>query len=94
MKGGTPIPEELDPLPLIITRIGMNRYTLESQALLRVCLAVVETEGEMVESDLWALGSDARGSLNAFAIRRMLEYGQDSLDMLARKLCEFRVLNA
>ncbi len=95
MKGGTLIPDELDPLPLIITRIGVNRYTLESQALLRVCLAVVDTEGEMVESDLWALGSDARGLLNAFAMRRMLgKYGQDSLDMLARKLSEFKVLNA
>ncbi len=30
MKGGAPIPVELDPLPLIITRIGVNRYTLES----------------------------------------------------------------
>jgi hypothetical protein len=73
----------------------LNRYTLESQALLRVCLAVVETEGEKVESDLWALGTDARGLLNAFAMQRMLgEYGQDSLDMLARKFGEFTVLHA
>ncbi len=49
----------------------------------------------MVESNLWALGSDARGLLNGFAMRRMLgKYGQDSLDMLARKLGEFKVLNA
>lgn len=95
MKGGTPIPDELDPLPLIITRIGVNRYTPKSQALARICQAVAATEGEMVESDLWTLGNDARGLLNAFAMRRMLgKYGRDSLDMLAHKLSEFMMLSA
>lgn len=87
LRSGTPIPDELDPLPLILTRVAMNRYTLESQALVRVCLAVVATEGEMDESDLWALGNDARGLLNAFAMRRMLgKYGQDCLNLLAHRL--------
>lgn len=87
LQSGTPIPDELDPLPLILTRVAMNRYTLESQALMRICLAVIATEGDVAESDLWALGNDARGLLNAFATRRMLgKYGQDTLDMLAKRL--------
>ncbi len=87
LMGGTAISPEHDPLLLILRRVGMNRYTLESQALLRVCLAVVATAGKMVESDLWALGSDARGLLNAFAVRRSYgEYEQTALEMLAKRL--------
>lgn len=47
-EGRRSVRDELGPLPLIITRIAMNRYTVESRALLRVCLAVAATEGEMV----------------------------------------------
>ncbi len=91
LKGGTPIPPEHDPLLLIITRVGMNRYSAESQALARACLAVVAKEGDMAESDLWALDSDARGLLNAFAVRRMADgYEQVWLDTLARRLTQFR----
>lgn len=53
------------------------------------------TQSDMVESDLWGLGNYTRGLLNAFAIRRMLgKYGQDSLDMLTRKLSDFRIVAA
>jgi hypothetical protein len=97
MKGGTAIPSELDPLPLIITRVGMNRYSVESKALIRVCLAVIASDKDwgMVESDLWALGSEARGLLNAFAVRRVSgEYQQSELDMLRRELTECKLLDA
>jgi len=47
-----PIHDELDPLPPIISRIGINRYAFESQALARLCMAVVTTEGEVDELDL------------------------------------------
>jgi len=91
LRGGTEIPPELDPLPLIITRIAMNRYSVESQALLRSCLAVVAAEGEMDESDIWALGNDARGLLNAFAMRRLnAKYGKDELDLLSASLEKMR----
>jgi len=70
MKGGTPVPDELDPMPLFITRIRVSRYSAESQAFLRTCLAAVDAEREMYAPDLWALGNDARGLLNA---KRRLE---------------------
>jgi len=38
-KGGTSVADELDPLGLILSRIGVNRSSVESQALLRVRLA-------------------------------------------------------
>lgn len=71
----------------------MNRYSVESQALIRVCLAVIaaDKDADMVESDLWALGTDARGLLNAFAVRRVFEeYQNAELELLARKLGEYR----
>ncbi len=83
LKGGTEIPCELDPLPLIMTRVSMNRYSVESQALIRVCLAVIESDkdADMVESDLWALGNDALGLLNACAVKRVfVEYPKAELE--------------
>lgn len=90
MRGGTEVPAELDPLLLIITRIAMNRYSLESRALRRTCLAVIHLDPEVSESDIWALGTDARGLFNAFAMKRLLgEYQQADLDMLKDRLIGF-----
>jgi hypothetical protein len=91
LRGGTEVPSELDPLPLIMTRIGINRYSVESQALLRACLAGIAIDGEMAESDIWALGGDARGLLNAFAMRRLNgKYRQVELYMLSGTLRGFQ----
>lgn len=61
MQGGGEIPPELGPLLLIITRLGMNSYSDDAQAMTRICLAVIVMEGELPESDLLMLGRDAQG---------------------------------
>jgi hypothetical protein len=90
-KGGTSVPSEVEPLLVILTRVGMNRHSVESQALIRASLAVIAQDGNLAESDLWALGSDARGLLNAFADRRQSPtYDQVYLDTLGRRIAECR----
>jgi hypothetical protein len=90
LRGFTPIAAELDPLVLILTRVGINRYSVESQALIRACRAVVAVDGEMVEPDLWALRADSRGLLHEFSVRRFLgKYPKAELDLLERKLKEY-----
>lgn len=90
-KGGTLIPHEVEPLLVILTRVGMNRHSVESQALIRACLAVIAEDGDLVESDLWALGRDARGLLNTFADRRQSPtYDHVYLDTLGRRISACR----
>ncbi len=65
------IPDEIDPLGVLFSRVAMNRYNTEGRALGKAALAVITAEGEMTEADLWALGQDALGMLDAFAARRL-----------------------
>jgi len=90
-KGGTTVPGDLDPLPLILTRVGLNRYSVKAQVLLRASLAVIACDDDLVESDSWALGADSRGLLNTLAARRAAgRYEQSYLETLARRLGECR----
>ena len=66
----TPIPEDLDPIAIILSRVSFNPHTVESRSLRKATLAVIATEGHLAESDIWALGKDALGLLDAFAARR------------------------
>jgi hypothetical protein len=85
----TPIPADADPIGIILTRVGVNPHTVESQALRKATLAVIATEGDMLKNDLWALGADALGLLDAFAAYRLTgRYSARELDVYADKLAE------
>lgn len=91
MQDGSSIPSELDPLLLIITRLGMNRYSDEAQAVTRICLAVIAMDEDLPESDLLTLGRDARGLISAFATRRTLgAYDQRELDVMDKRLRQYQ----
>ena len=68
---GAPIPQSIDPLGVILTRVGVNPHTAESRALRKATVAVIATEGDLAESHLWVLGKDALGLLDAFARQRL-----------------------
>ena len=87
IRGGTPVPDELDPIGLIIARVGMHPMSVESRALRKSTLAVIAGEGEMSDAGLLALGKDARGQLDAFAVERLTaRYRTADLAMVAEKL--------
>jgi hypothetical protein len=52
MRNGTPIPAEVDPIGIILARVGTNPHTIESRALRKVMCAVIATEDHMAEADL------------------------------------------
>ena len=57
--------------------------------LRKATLAVIATNGDMSESDLWALSQDAFGLLDAFAEYRVTgRYRQQDLEIVAGKLWE------
>lgn len=58
---------EIDPVGIIMTRVGLFPNTPESCSLRKATLAVIASNGEMTESDLWALSQDALTLLDAFA---------------------------
>ena len=70
VRRSTPIPPEIEPLGVILARTGLHPDTPESKALTKAVLAIIRTEGEMAETDLWALSQDALGLLDEFAERR------------------------
>jgi len=85
----TQIPEDIDPVGLIMSRVSINPHTPESKALRKATRAVIATEGDMTEADLWALGQDALGLLDAFAEQRLTgRYRAPDLEMIDRRLSE------
>ena len=68
------IPPEIDPIGIILTRVGLYPHTLESRALSKATLATIARKGEMSDSDLWALGQEALALLDTFA--DCLEHGR------------------
>jgi hypothetical protein len=87
VRDGTMIPEDLDPIGIILTRISMNPHSVESRALRKATLAVIATEGHMTEADLWALGKDALGLLDALAVERLTaRYRPRDLEAIAGRL--------
>lgn len=87
IRRGTPVPTDLDPIGVILARIGMNPDSPESRALAKACLAVIACEGEMTVADLWALGKDARGLFKAFAHNCLTSrYPSEDLEVYVRWL--------
>lgn len=86
-RARTAIPDDIDPIGIILTRVGMNPLTAESRALRKATLAVIATEGDMAEADLWALGKDALGLLDAFALARLTRrYNARELEIFGERL--------
>ena len=87
IRRGTPVPTDLDPIGIILARIGMNQNAAESRALAKACLAVIACEGELTDADLWALGKDARGLFRAFAHNCLTSrYRVEDLERVAGRL--------
>ena len=77
----------MDPIGLILSRLAVNPHTAEARALRRAMLAVIATDQEMADADVWALGKDARGLLDAFAAYRLGgRYKQAELEVIAGRL--------
>jgi hypothetical protein len=59
----------------------------EARALRKATLAVIDTHADMTEADLWALGKDALGLLDAFIEYRIEgRYKQVELEIIAGRL--------
>jgi hypothetical protein len=70
-----------------MARVGMFPNTPESKALRKATLAVIATDRDMTEADLWAFGQDAIGLLDAFAWQQLTErYRQEDLRIVATRL--------
>jgi len=83
------IPDEIDPIGIILTRVGLHPHTPESKALVKGCLAVIDREGTMSETDLLSLSGDAVALLDRFAIERLANrYRDEDLATVAKKLGE------
>jgi hypothetical protein len=82
-----PIPDDVDPIGVIMARVGMHPYTPESRALAKACFAVIAMEGEMSEADLWALSADALALLDRFAVEFLAKrYPAKELEVIAKRL--------
>jgi hypothetical protein len=89
VRARTPIPADVDPIGIILTRVGVNPHTVESNALRNATLAVIATEGKMSDNDLWALGADALGLLDPFAAYRLAgRYSARELEIYGDSLAE------
>jgi len=87
VRARTEIPPEIDPIGIIMLRVGLHPNTPESRALTKATLAVIAMDGEMNEVDLWSLSSDALGLLDAFAEQRLTgRYSKEALDIVAARL--------
>ena len=81
------MPPEVDPIGIILARVGLYRHTAECRALRKATLATIATEGEMPDSDFWALGQDALVLLDAFAYgRENGRYRPQDLEVFAARL--------
>jgi hypothetical protein len=67
--------------------IAANGYTAETRALRKATLAVIDTQADMAEADLWALGKNALALLDAFIEYRIEgRYDQVQLGISAGRL--------
>ena len=83
----TPMLGDLDPVGMIFSQLAANGHTVEARALRKAALAVIDTYADVTDADLWALGKDALGLLDAFAAYRFTGlYKQVELDIMARRL--------
>ena len=82
-----------DPIGAIVSRLCAYPRSIESKALAKACLAVIECEGEITESELGALGRDALLLLDRFSTERFrLRYKRRELDSIAATLKELVTL--
>jgi hypothetical protein len=66
------LPEpQIDPLQVICQRWRANPETLENKALMRIARAIEEKRGDFDDADIWALGQEALGLLDALIERRL-----------------------
>lgn len=62
-------PAEVDPVGLILARVGFAHGSAESRALARASAAVLRGTGQLSEGDLWALSQDALALFDALVWR-------------------------
>ena len=66
------LPEpQIDPLRVICQRWRANPATLENRTLMRIARAIEEGRGDFHDADVWALGQEALGLLDALIERRL-----------------------
>ena len=62
---------DVDPLQAIYQRCQAAPETLENKTLMRIARAIEETRGDFDDADIWALGQEALGLLDALIERRL-----------------------
>ena len=65
---------DVDPLQAIHQRFAADPETLENRTLMRITRAIEERRGDFDEADVWALGQEALGLLDALIERRLSGY--------------------
>ena len=89
VRNRTQIPTEIDPIGIILGRIGLHPNTPESRELTKATVAIIARDGDMAESDLWALSQDALGLLDAFASDLLsARYREQDLVTISKRLKE------
>jgi hypothetical protein len=64
-------PPHVDPLQAIHERCHAAPETLENKTLMRIARAIEEGRGDFEDADIWALGQEALGLLDALIERRI-----------------------
>jgi len=64
-------PPHVDPLQAIYRRCRVTPETLENKTLMRIARAIEEGRGDFDDADIWALGQEALGLLDALIERRI-----------------------
>ena len=64
-------PPHVDPLQMIHQRCHAAPETLENKTLMRIARAIEEGRGDFDDADIWALGQEALGLLDALIERRL-----------------------
>ena len=64
-------PQGVDPLRAIHQRCVADPETLENRTLMRVTRAIEEGRGDFDDADIWALGREALGLVDALVEGRM-----------------------
>jgi len=64
-------PAHVAPLQAIYQRCHAAPETLENKTLMRIARAIEEGRGDFDDADIWALGQEALGLLDALIERRI-----------------------
>ena len=89
VRNRTQSPVEVDPIGIILGRVGLHPNTAEARALTKATLALIARDGELPKADLWALSQDALGLLDAFAFDLLsVRYREQDLVTIKRTLLE------